>query len=56
MYIEGRNGKVIPVDSMKVYMESIGIAPLILNLGVKMEVSGQHSVLSFPWVLMAVPH
>ena len=35
MYIEGRKVKVVPVDSMKLYRGNRGIAPLILNLGVR---------------------
>ena len=35
MYIEGRKSKVVPVDNMRVYRGSKGIAPLILNLGVR---------------------
>jgi len=33
-------GKVVPICTMKAYTGSIGTAPLILNLGTKMEVHG----------------
>jgi hypothetical protein len=35
MYIEGSKGKIVPVDSMKVYRGRRGVASLILNLGVR---------------------